>query len=720
MIAALHRHRFAKTAIMAATLLSWPTFAAYGIDFPGPQPGPAKARVNERRLNLENAVLAAGWTISPAGQLTPDYVTNKLSTDTLKLHGAECFEIVLTHSPLPKVRIVKASELKIDGEPKLTTIEPDGQSGRLAEKSPGHQITVRLVSSDGNLLVRWQAVLRDGSNYIRQSVRVSVKSEAVEVREVVLLDMAAANAEVAGTVDGSPVVAGDMFFACEHPIAKSKVVKPNAGDGKPTRFRCSYPTASLLTPGHPLEYSSVVGVVPRGQLRRGFLYYLERERAQPYRPLLHYNNGSEIGCEYFRRKLHGKPEEAEAFRQRQEEVWLENIRAFGRELVENRGVVIDSFAHDFEWDDETLVWQFHDGYPNGFEPARQAADACGAKLGVWFSPAGGYPGKATRLEQGRVQGFETCPYGFSSAGPRYYARLSTACVNMVRDYQVNYFKFDGFGAGNNKPGPAPYESEVEALLRIISELRQLDPDVFINPSTGSWPSPFWLRYADSIWRQGADTGISGKGPDRQKWITYRDGGVYHGVLGKSPLYPISSLMIHGVFVNRLPLFGNPYDPANPSPTYETAEIVAEIRSFFGCGTNLQELYVNPPLMTAETWDALAEAAKWSRTNADVLADTHWIGGDPAKNQVYGWASWSSRKGILALRNPNDQPAKLTLDVQKAFELPEGAATKYTLKSPWKEDTGEPPIELSAGEPHTFALAPFEVLVWDATPIDPQQ
>jgi len=714
MIETRYRRGLVGAALLSISLLLWPAWPACGLDFPGPEPGPAKGRIEEGRLVLENEVLSAGWTIS-AGRLTPGYVTNKLSSDTLQLEGSECFQIVLADSPLAKVRIVKASELTLTGEPELRTLEPDGGSARLAEKSGGRGIVVRLTSAGGNLEIRWEAVLRDGSNYVRQNVRVSAKNEALEVQEVVLWDISAPNAKVVGIVDGSPVVAGDMFFACEHPIAKSEISTPEVGEGKPTRFRCSYPGNALVTPDRELEYSSVVGVVPQGQLRRGFLYYIERERAHPYRPLLHYNNGSEIGCEYWKRKLHGEPEEAEQFRLRQEQVWLEKIGAFGRELVEKRGVVMDSFVHDFEWDDETLVWQFHKGYPNGFAPARQAAQECGAGLGVWLSPWGGYPGKGARIEHGRKLGFETGPIGLTLAGPRYYARFHTACVNMIRNYEVNYFKFDGFGSGNNKPGPEASASDVEALLRLIGELRRIDSDVFINPSTGSWPSPFWLRYADSIWRQGSDTGVSGKGPDRQKWITYRDREIYHGTLGRSPLYPISSLMIHGVFINRLPLFGNPYDPANPPPTYETAEIVAEIRSFFGSGTNLQELYVDPSLMTAQTWDALAEAAKWSRANSDVLVDTHWIGGDPAADEVYGWASWSSRKGILVLRNPDDRPATITLDMANAFELPDGAPRKYTLKSPWKEDAGKPPIELSAGTGHTFALAPFEVFVWDAMP-----
>ncbi len=254
-------------------------------------------------------------------------------------------------------------------------------------------------------------------------------------------------AEVRGVVDGSPVVAGNWFFAAEHPLSKSSVVA-KAGQADLPRFTCSYAVGEGLRPGSPRQFRSLVGVTPAGQLRRGFLYYLERERAQPYRPFLHYNNGSEIGCEYWSRKLFGKPGEAVAFRRRQQQIWLDAIDAFGRELVTRRQVVMDSFAHDFEWDDENLVWQFHEGYPDGFRPAQQTAAKYGGHVGVWLSPFGGYPGQGARLESGRRQGFETDRLGLTLAGPRYFARFHAACQGMVDQYGVNYFKFDGFGAGN--------------------------------------------------------------------------------------------------------------------------------------------------------------------------------------------------------------------------------------------------------------------------------
>ena len=67
-------------------------------------------------------------------------------------------------------------------------------------------------------------------------------------------------------------------------------------------------------------------------------------------------------------------------------------------------------------------------------------------------------------------------------------------------------------------------------------------------------------------------------------------------------------------------------------------------------------------------------------NADVLVDTHWVGGDPGKGDVYGWASWSQRKAILALRNPSAQPNSISLDLGEIFELPPNAPRAFSLRA----------------------------------------
>jgi hypothetical protein len=476
-----------------------------------------------------------------------------------------------------------------------------------------------------------------------------------------------------------------MFFAYEHPLSKTQKSQDN-----PDVLQCTLPYNILLKPHEPITHSSVIGVVPQGQLRRAFLYYIERERVHPYRPFLHYNSWYDIG--YGPEKI-------------LENDFLDVIKQFGDELIKQRNVVIDSLVLDDGWDDPASLWRFHEDFPNGFSNLQKAAEKYDTKLGVWLSPFGGYgKAKEERLKYGRQQGFETNKSGFSLEGSTYYKRFRDVCVNMLREYDLTYFKFDGIGGGGRPTGTnSDFAQDMNALLRLTSDLRSVKPDVFINITTGTWSSPFWLWYGDSIWRSGHDWNTHGAGSKRQQQITYRDKETYHNVVVRSPLHPLNSLMTQGfMFANH----GLPKDKDN---------LTDDMRAFFASGTNCQELYVTPSLMTEQDWDALAEAAKWSRNNADVLVDTHWIGGDPAEGEIYGWASWSKRKGILSLRNPHDKPRSITLDIAKAFELPKGAPEKYSLKSPWKEDTGKTAIKLIAEKKHTFNLKPFEVLVFEATP-----
>jgi len=66
-----------------------------------------------------------------------------------------------------------------------------------------------------------------------------------------------------------------------------------------------------------------------------------------------------------------------------------------------------------------------------------------------------------------------------------------------------------------------------------------------------------------------------------------------------------------------------------------------------------------------------------------------------------------------LRNPSAQPKKIAIDVQQAFELPEGSTGHYVMHSPWATDTDKPSIELDAHQPHSFELQPFEVITLES-------
>ncbi len=225
-------------------------------------------------------------------------------------------------------------------------------------------------------------------------------------------------------------------------------------------------------------------------------------------------------------------------------------------------------------------------------------------------------------------------------------------------------------------------------------------------TTGTYPSPAWLMYADSIWRGGQDHAFAGVGSPRQRWMTYRDREEYENVVIGGPLFPLNAVMLHGLIYARH-AEGLDADPKH--------EFVDEVHSYFGSGTALQELYITPSLLSPSDWDALAEAANWSRTNASVLKDTHWIGGDPGRLEVYGWAAWAPHKGIVTLRNPSDQAQDYALDIGIALELPHDAAQTYAVHSPWKNNKTRLPV-LTAGHPVTLHLKPFDVMTLDLSPV----
>jgi len=626
-------------------------------------------------FRIGDDVIAAKWSVAE-GRLHELTILDL--SHHAEIHFAQPFAILLQDGTIYDV-----GNLAIKGEPARHELLPRPSAGRLADAVHGDEFEIPLVSADGSLRIAWRIVVLDGSSYLRQVAAITAVGRDVPISQVKLLDLQLAGARVCGSVDGSPIVAENLFLGFEHPMAR-------------TRVRAGHATGWIertqpLRAGQQITYSTVIGVARSGQMRRDFLAYLEGERAHPYRTFLHYNSWYDLG--YFT-----PYDEASA---------LDRVNAVGTELQQKRGVQLDSFLFDDGWDNHRSLWQFNTGFPNGFARVSAAVEQYGAGLGVWMSPWGGYAKpRQERIEFGRAAGYEIVAGGYALSGSKYYGAFRDVALEMVRRYGVNQFKFDGTGNVNSVFPGSQFDSDFAAAIQLIGELRAARPDLYINLTTGTWPSPFWLNYADSIWRGGEDDSTAGVGPYRERWITYRDAQTYERVVQGGPLFPISSLMLVGL------LYAQHHGQLNQDPEHAFRH---EVRSYFGSGTQLQEMYITPQLLSASNWDDIAEAAKWSRANSGVLRDTHWIGGHPAWLEIYGWAAWTPQKGILVLRNPSDGAQTIQLRLQDAFELPTGVPEQYVAKSPWKEDAQQPPVALKAHVAHAFRLAPFEVLTLDVAP-----
>ena len=286
------------------------------------------------------------------------------------------------------------------------------------------------------------------------------------------------------------------------------------------------------------------------------------------------------------------------------------------------------------------------------------------------------------------------------SGPKYYRYFRDSCLDLIQKYGINQFKIDGTGNADQVSPGSDFDSDFAAAIHLIGEMRSAAPDLFINLTTGTYPSPFWLRFADSIWRGGSDQDFAGVGSDRQRWITYRDGDTYRGIVRMGPLFPLNSHMLHGL------IYAKHAKHLDTDPDHDFA---AEIHSYFGSGTQLQEMYITAALLTPEDWDTLAEAARWSRDHANTLVDTHWVGGDPELLEVYGWAAWSPQGSILTLRNPSDRPQEFSFDLAAVLELPTSARRDFKAHSPWRQDRKQQTLRWQSGQLQHIQLRPFEVV-----------
>lgn len=180
------------------------------------------------------------------------------------------------------------------------------------------------------------------------------------------------------------------------------------------RKYCAYWWDQRLTSyAKPFQQSTVFGVAKQGQLRRGVLNYVARERAQPARTMLHYNTWYSAGT--------GQGYD--------EDKVLKILRDFQRELVVARGVKMDSVLLDDGWDNTSSLWHFHDGFPNGLDGVTAQCADMGMQPGIWcesvhcrlltrvhrLSPWGGYhKPKQQRVTAAREEGFEIIGLGDSA------------------------------------------------------------------------------------------------------------------------------------------------------------------------------------------------------------------------------------------------------------------------------------------------------------------
>lgn len=693
-------------SVLGCMFAGMPTTAkAQKVVFPQQkQAGVATLKCNAKNFTLANSLLQASYSVV---------------NGTLRFNGCKAMDL-MPSADLFRIGLADRTEFSSQ-DMKLASVTTenyaaDPKAAKGSERFRGKG--VKAVFTRGDLRVEWRAVLRDGSHYLRTEMSISSGKDvrmdhivpmiyAVDVRK------AKSAPRVVGNTRGAALLSSKLFAGLETPMGvntnnldSADIANINSRDM--VKMEGNWVRHTTLKAGKTWTVSSVVGLVAKGQQRRSFLAYSERERAAAWHPMTIYNSWYELNID--RNNAPGNrgiydPNDKQNlngdYTGNMTAAQCEDVvRHWKAKFYDVYGKTPVAYVFDDGWD-AYGTWTFNPNFPNGFKEVDKLAREMGAGIGAWLGPVGGYGASGEyRRNYWRGRG------GMQLSNHVYYDYFVKCSSDMIDKYDFRFFKFDGISAQFSAVGPDMTDAGLEnceGIISIENDVRKKRGDIFYNTTVGTWASPFWFQVSDAVWRQEGDFGKTGVGDDREQWITYRDRLVYQNFVDRSPICPINTLMTHGVILSR---FGA------VSKTMDYDGIVREMRCGFGCGSSMVELYTDYKLLdeiknhdgeAGTLWRQLADCMNWQQRNADVLPDIHWVGGNPwdgAHANVYGWAAWNGKKVTLTLRNPDVKPQAMTTTLRKVFDIPEYIKTTVTLRSSFADQIiGNGGIEgIKANEP----------------------
>ncbi len=688
-----------KKTFLLFSLVFTSFYAFSTVNFPSPQqPGKAKIISKKNSWKLSNNLFEATYSLDNGQLIFAGCEALGLSGDN------DLFRIALTDNTVISSSQMQLSDIDVE------VLKPNARAVRLVEKEAGKSLKATFTHQ--HLKVVWRAVLRNNSHYLRTELEISTTKD-VEMNHIVAM-LYTLNHEtpmpaVVGNTRGALLASERIFAGLETPMGINEVEQKNDN----VKIKGIWSRKTTLRANDTWEIASVVGMIASGQQRRSFLAYHERERAVPWRSFIHYNSWYELNID--RNNIIDQ--------RMSKDDCLEVIEAWKTNLFDPYNVYIDAFVWDDGWDDFNSLWDFYrPKFPHGFAELDSLCREYNVGTGTWLGPVGGYgASKQQRLDFWNAT-HDKQINNFELSHSEYFNAFVGRCAQMINDYDMRYFKFDGISDIGNAVGPGN-EEDAEYFLRLTSRLRDIRKDIFLNCTVGTWASPFWFQFADAVWRQDADWNtIGNQGNARQRWITYRDYMVYKNFTIGSPLCPINSLMTHGLIVSGYGnAGGNPPRAMEDDTLANTAEeITKEMRCAFACGSGMVELYLDHNLMTEKSdgklWRELARCIQWHRSNADVLDDTHWVGGNPwdgTNANIYGWASWNGKKAILTLRNPSADTQSFTTTLRKALDIPYYIKGNIHFSDAFDGQmpyAGITNADIDIDAPITFEMPAFDVVV----------
>lgn len=684
---------------------------------------------------------------------------------------------------------IKSSDLKLAGDPAVsnTSVTLNG------EKKRGKLITFAFepfaFGADKNAKLEQKVVMYDGDHFMRkwlefktsdESVRVKfIDGEHIEVADdaktwtaprnkggVVAMDMEK-------SVLGQPVYINGMFMGSEFPETDTqisdKVARPRYWTGK--NFADFKRDGQLSDDGKYVSWQTVLGAShsngsDMNVIQTDFYAYIT-SISKPSDFRIQYNS-------WFDNMMFIDDENI-----------IESFKAVDKQLSETGVRPLESYVVDDGWNqyrknanqyttgddlrrngevepgelgvNNSGFWQFNNKFPDGLTPSSKLVRKLGSNFGVWIGPRGGYNyyGNLASIIADANKG-SAAGGSIDVADQRYVDNFSNMAVKWMKDYRVNYWKWDGYADGGQfnafksgedyaaynedhqhmEGGPSHFfhvtdlwEKWIVLFDRVweTASDEQIE-DLWISLTCYVNPSPWFLQWSNSVWMQCVgDRGEVHNGVLNDKMntmLTYRDACYYDFIKNHEFQFPLANLYNHD------PIYGK--EGTGITADSMDGEQFRNYMYMMGTrGTAFWELYYSDSIFDDEKYLVNADFLEWEEGNFEMLRNAKWIGGtpssttalssspishNPGEQYAYGFAGFNSagNEGIISMRNPGKTAAELTFKLDAGIGCT-ASGTYHVVRdhvyTEGEQAAAEAPATVSQGQDVSITLQPGEVQIW---------
>ena len=686
---------------------------------------------------------------------------------------------------------LKASELQLSGDPVVEdkTITVDG-----AEKH-GKTVTFNFTPAKfgtADVTVAQKVAMFDGDHYMRKWLEIKSSNETQRFNFIDGEHLNLTNVKHSWTIPtdkggvvamdmeksilGQPFYAEGMFFGSEFPETDTQIVSE---DGLTKIGRSRYWTGKtfadfkrdnqLTKDGKYVSWQTVCGAShsdgsDRNVVQADFYNYID-QISKPSDFRIQYNS-------WFDNMMFIDDENI-----------IESFLAVDKQLNETGVRPIESYVVDDGWNqyrktdrdylegddlrrngsvggkdgvNHSGFWQFNNKFPNGLTPSSTLVQKLGSDFGVWIGPRGGYN------YQGNLASIIADAKKGSSAGgsidvadQRYVTNFKNMAVDWMKQYGVNYWKWDGFADSGQYDtfeyghGEAAYNADHQHMtggpngyfhstdlwekwIDLFDAVWKTADEEQINKLWVSLtcyvnPSPWFLQWSNSVWMQcTADRGERTNGVIDDKMnamLTYRDGAYYDFVKNHDFQFPMANIYNHD------PIYGK-------EGTGITADSMdgEQFRNYLYMmgtrGTAFWELYYSDSIFNDEKYLINADFLKWEEENFDMLRNAKWVGGNPSstatlasgtggnagQQEAYGFSGFNNAgdEGIISMRNPAAAAKEISFTLNSGIGCKSEGTYHVVLDHVYTEGdkaAAEAPKTVKHGQTIKMTLQPGEVQIW---------